>query len=355
VKTDIFLRKKSGHIAGLSSKDGQSFKPADLAGAGVGQVNYVVRKLAVDKSPKNAIVIDTVFLEVMSREKISLLFFVDEYDKSHYYIEDENGIATELGLKILDTGDGITFQELPTYKGTLKALFPSCSSLFPEIDKTKYTAGSIRAIFTKLYACKYGAAPKINVSNQSVTDFGITAGVSSAKIKFVGNGLAPYLSFNSSTAVTGGIFAETRFARANMFSLRNEVTYRSYDATSKAYQTSLSQVVGHVKASYLKYNLSGRIEVTRSRVKPFISLGVIAAYLLSSQDKATVTTGTKQREDDLIDNVKSYEIGFFGGVGVSTPKFSAEIRLEDTGGLVPSEASKVATGYVLLSYKLKKR
>ncbi len=137
---EIFIQRNSGNITAIKVKKGETLKPIDLEGAGVSELNLVSKILSVDKSPKFVDpVIDTVFLEVLVRGKESLLFFIDEFEKTHYYIEKQDGSLEELGLKILDLGSGLHFQQLTTYKDVLKKNYPNCQQLFPEIDKTSYS------------------------------------------------------------------------------------------------------------------------------------------------------------------------------------------------------------------------
>ena len=179
VKTNVFIKKKRGYVIGLLTKAGQSFGRNDIIAMGANTTGYVVRRVSVDMSPKGPVTTDTTFLEVMGREKIALLTMTDENDKEHFYIEDEDGSITELVLKILDRGDGVTFQDLPVYKQTLRQLFPGCNQLFPIVERTQYTRRSIRSTYQKLYECRYGNAPAMNSNREVVTDGGLMLGVSS--------------------------------------------------------------------------------------------------------------------------------------------------------------------------------
>lgn len=360
VKTDVFLRKKNGHILGLLSKDGQLFGVRDLKAAGVGKANYVVKAVEIDKSPKAKTEYDTMFLEILSREKISLLYSVDENDKSHFFIEDEVGTMIELVLHILDQGDGVTFQELPVYKATLKAMFANCKDLTADIDKTHYSKNSIRSIFGKLYECTYGTPPGIQATKSVVNDFGLTAGVSSTSLKFEnpsgGTAFAPRLMFDKSNDITGGIFMESKFPRmGKAFSLRNEITHRKYDASSDDYYNGVGQtsLFGSVKASYVKYSISGRMAISQHELKPFAAVGLSPAWLLSSGSKALVIVNGATHSEQLLGKVKSFEFGYFFGAGLMYNSFTFEARVEQSTGLNPETCkSKVNTVYVMLSYRL---
>ncbi len=360
VKTNVFLRKKSGHILGLLSEDGQLFGPKDLRAASVGRISYVVKKVTIDKSPKGSTAVDTMFLEIMSREKMSLFHSVDENNKAHFFIEDEDGTTTELGLHILDQGDGITFQELPIYKDVLKTLFATCKDLTGEIDKSRYTRNSIHTVFEKLYECKYGTAPKMATTRHIVNDFGIVAGISSTTLKFEnkpGNtSLAARLVFDKSTDLTGGVFMESRFTKlGKSFTVRNELTHRTYDVASEDYYNGQGQtsLFGYVSANYLKYNLLARLALSHNELRPFITAGLSPSLLLSSSNRSLVITNGSKHTESLLGRVKSFEFGYFFGAGLMYNGFSIEARVEQSTGLHPETCnSKVNTLFVLLSYRL---
>jgi hypothetical protein len=357
LKTNLSLRKKNGEIAGLQSEGGKQISKTDLKAIGLNGINYVVRITTVDKSPKGPInAIDTVIMEIMSREKISLLYSIDRHDKSHYFIEGEGGTVDELGLRFLDRGDGKNFQELPSYKDKLKALFPTCKLLYSEIDQAHYTKKNIRFVYEKLYQCRYGSKPKTESAKDAAHDFGLTAGISSTKLAFesVGGGaVASTAKWPVSTSMTGGIFMESKFARVNQFSLRQELIYRSYEQTAKDLSTTPGiSIIGRVSASYLKYNLMGRIKLSRNAFQPFLSLGISPALLLSSSSSRTVTTST-QVTDELLGKSKSFEFGFVGGAGLTYHDFGLEARMELSGGLDPERYHmRVNTFYLMLSYRI---
>jgi hypothetical protein len=359
VHANLFLRTKKGHILGILSESGRLTSAREISAARVGNVTYVVKVVSIDKSPKVASATDTVFLEVMSREKMSLLYSIDENDKAHYFIEDENGTTEELGLRILDRGDGITFQELTTYKDKLKSLFPGCSMLYGDIDRTRYTKAGIQSTYEKLYECKYGAPPKTEPIKDVVSDYGLLIGISMTDLSFedVGNGnIASSVMWDRSIDITGGVFMETRFAKTGpAFSLRQELTHRRYRSSSTDYYKGQGQVhiLGNVSASYIKYSLMARYAISQNKLKPFINAGVSPSVLLSSSSRAVISTGFTQGNDVLLGKTSIFEFGFFGSAGLLYENLSLEVRVEQSSGLNPKYYnSSVHTLYILLSYRL---
>jgi opacity protein-like surface antigen len=202
--------------------------------------------------------------------------------------------------------------------------------------------------------------PAIALGQKTLSiNWGIVAGVSSTQLHFKdkpgSTSMAPQLSFDKSTDLTGGVFAEMKFARSKWFSLRNDLTHRRYDASSTDFYNGVGSVraFGSVTASYLKYSLSARASITKDQAKPFVSFGVSPSLLLSSSNSYLTNYGPTQTSVSLLGKVKSFEFGFFGGAGVQYNRAGAEIRVEQSSGLNPQNCkSKVSTVYILLSYRL---
>ena len=318
----------------------------------------VTRIVTIDKSPKINSVVDTVELEILSREKMSLLYYEDEFHKQHFFIEDENGAVEELRLHILDRGDGSSFRELAVYKDKLKEMFPSCADHFNEIDLTRYTKNGMRSTYQKLYQCKYGEAPKILTTKNLVNDFGITVGISSTDLSFEQSGqatIASGMKFDKSTDLTGGIFMESSFAKSNYrFSLRQELTHRKYNSTSEDYNhgQGQTQIFATVKANYIKYNLMLRFALSNGALRPFVNVGISPSLLIASTNEMQTTYNGVQINETLLGKTKSFEIGGFGGAGVALNNFSLELRVERSGGLKPEKYDmKIQTLYILLAYR----
>jgi hypothetical protein len=189
--------------------------------------------------------------------------------------------------------------------------------------------------------------------------WGVTLGVSSTKVEYKDHGgtqsTAPDLKFDRSTDLTGGIFAEIKFAKTNWLSIRNDLTHRKYDAESGDYYNGVGQThaFGSIKANYLKYSLSIRASITKNTVQPFVTFGVSPSYLISQTNSYIIDYGVTQARQPLLTGVKSFEFGYYGGAGISYDRFVGEVRVETSNGLRPTDmTSPVNTVYVLISYRL---
>jgi hypothetical protein len=190
-------------------------------------------------------------------------------------------------------------------------------------------------------------------------NWGVVAGISSTKLQFHdragSTSMAPQLSFDKSTNLTGGIFADVKFLKITWLSIHNELTHRSYDASSTDFYggSGSTQAFGTVTAKYMKYNLAFRAALTDSNVKPFFSLGVSPAFLLSQSNSFVTNFSTTSTRQSLLGKCRSFEMGFFGAVGVLFNRIAIEARIEQSQGLKPENCkSSVNTLYILFSYKL---
>lgn len=362
VRKDISIQKKNQAIDKIVTPEGLFLAPKDVIGFGIEGVNYIVRSVSVDKSPDLGVVTNTVFLEVMIRAQMSLYTMIDENEKAHFYIENENGIH-ELSVKLTRIQDLVQVQRLETYKGTLKGLFPTCSNLYPAIDKTVLSRRGMQAIFEKLYTCRYNEGPPKSKKEQdhAKTDFGILGGVSSTKLSFPGKNkgsIVPSLDFKDrGQDPTLGLFLETRFSRAGRFAARHELTYRQYDCTSEPDQSSpfaTPILTGNVNVKYLKYAFLARVYFLKRYVRPFFDVGLSPAYATSIKHTLTRDGGPNSGVSPLFtDKLSKFELGFFAGIGTSFKSFSFEFRYENSTGLRPEEThSNVHTMYFNLSYRL---
>ncbi len=373
VKTNISIEKKDQSIDKVATPEGLFLAPKDLLGFGVNQVNYVVKSVSVDKTPTLGVVTETVFLEVMVRGKMSLYTMIDEHEKVHFYIENENG-THELSVKLVKQSEGVSYQRLETYKGTLKGLFPSCTDIFPAIDKTVLSRKGIQAIFKRLYVCRFGEDVPIENKglDKPVTDIGIIAGVSSSGVDFnadkgttSSNGATSGNSYfldemsfsKKSVAPTGGVYIETRFSRSKKFAMRHEIGYMQYENKSDEYKLNdytSNRYYATVSAKYIKYNFIVRTYFLHGSVRPFANVGVSGKYALSTYANMERINGPNPGNTSLFEKVVKAHIVPIAGVGVIYGPFAIDLRYERSRGLNSSEITSVVnTTYLTFSYRLK--
>ncbi len=373
LKGTVYFKRSNEILSEVRLKSGdkiQSFSRSQIRSANNSTTTVFSHVVEMDMTPKGKeSVVDTIFADLIVRGKLSLFQYLDRYKKNHFFMEDENGQWIELVLHVLDLGDGFHFQELPTYKGTLKKYFADCPTLSKDIERCIYEKNNLKKLFVKGLSCKYGQQSIKEVNQEKIQiDFGIVGGVNQTDIRFVDKSQTGYrigkYSFNKSYNLTGGVYMDLKFPRINKIIFHSELLYKRYTNTAPEITESTliqDQVTsnGYVNANYLKLNLSARYFFFYHKISPFISLGVSLGFLLSSTQYANVTTTvfttSTYSQDPIMTNIASYESGAFAGLGITARNFGFEMRMELSSGLRPMEASSSVTSiYALLYYRWKK-
>jgi hypothetical protein len=374
LRGQVSLKKKNGSLQSVQFK-GESepeelLGPLDIKAIGQNGIQYVSFIVSSDKSPKHSIVVrDTVLLEVLVRGNMSLLFYVDEFEKNHFYIEMKNGGVEELVLKIIPNEDGVHFKKIELYKGMLKTFFPGCTSLFPEIEKTPYERNKLQNLFVKCYQCENKNLTPISIAEKerTKTEFGFMSGFSFSNIKFNGHyidGTVPRTSiynFKESASFTGGLFLNLKFPRiSDQFSLDNEVQFKKVKTSSQEIgETQYIRSKGFVDEKFLRYNFLMSYKFSKKEIAPFIHIGMTNSFLFQSNDYVkfvTTITNPVINYQPLLRSIRKYEQGFIVGVGMTSRQMQYELRFERSNGTMNEASlnSRVTSFYLLLSYKIVK-
>jgi len=364
----IFPKRKRGSIQSIEFNNEKTFKPIDITEFGIKGLVYMGKVVNVDKSPKiENKVIDTVFLEVLSKGEISLLFYVDEYEKNHFFIARGSKVE-ELVLKVTPQGDGVHSFYTPVYKGQLKSYFPKFVDLHGEIDKTPYTRKRMQSIFVKCYEREYGkeSLTMIAKDEKVEVDFGITGGLAFSKINFDGHysdGSVPLIAkidFKESITPSGGIFFDLKFPRiAHIFSLYNELQYKQLKTSGSFSERGLVDgsigtvtTTTYINEKFLKYNLLFKFRTSRKENTPFFNLGLANSFVVANGDYMTFSNASTGYKRDLTPDSKNFEQGLLFGIGYLSRSFCFELRYERSTG-INGEAnitSKTNSFYTMVSY-----
>jgi len=368
LRGSIIAKRRKGSIQSIQFNNEKTFGLLDVKRFSINGSEYLSQIVSIDKSPKIEIkVIDTVFLEVLSKGQVSLLSYIDEYDKNHFFIARSSEVE-ELILKIKALDDGVHFITTPLYKDQLKGYFPKSSDLYPEIDKTPYKRKPMQNIFIKCYENEFGKGTLslIAAKEKTTLDLGLTAGLAFSKISYRGHytdGSAPIatkFNFNESVTFSGGISFDLRFSRiSNTFSLYNEFQYKQLKSTGEYEALGLIDgTVGNVKSTgninekFLKYNLLMRFRVNGKENTPFVNAGFANSFVLSDGD--FISANGAQYSRYLSRTPKKFEPGLILGIGYTTQVFRFELRYERSPGISgeSSITSKTNSFYTMISYSL---
>jgi len=340
IKKDLALKETKGYIQKLITPEGEYLAPGDIRGFGLNNIHYVVRNVGTD----------TLFLEVMNRGKMALYYRMDQNQKDHFYIENENGT-----------------QELTEKLNVLKENFPTCKDLFKAIDRTKLNRKDVQSIYERLYQCKYNeAAARVKKPEKPfITDIGAYGGVMSTEQSFVyltkgtaDAALLARMTFpKKSISPDFGFYLERKFNPRRTFGVRHELSYHHYSQTSDPWRPSqyaTNIYVATVGATYLKYTLGVRqYLIPKSNIRPFISGGVIPMLALSQTHDLAETEPSGMTHRNIFKKVKKATVSYMLGAGVWYKDYALEFRYEPLKGFSDETQGTVKSFAVIFHYRIK--
>lgn len=365
IRKDLSLQLKNGFIDKIVTPEGLFLAPKDVNGFGRENINYVVRKVSIDKTPTGGFVTDSVFLEVMNRGKISLLYMIDENEKAHFYIENENG-PQELAVRLNSQNNEVVVRKTESYKSALKGIFPTCTDLFPAIDKVVFSRKGIRSIYEKLYKCRFQEAAPAMVKEERLksTEIGISGGVMVAKqsFHFLGSkagadaAIVTLMIFpQKSVTPVFTCYLETKFGRRKTISFRHELSYIQYSQTSNAWKQNdytTESYVATIGASYLTYSGSLRGYLfPNSSIRPFLSAGLSPMLALSKKDE--MKKSSSGYGNPIFKDTNSATLTYFFGAGIAYQSFALEFRGMPFRGFTDEVEHRVKSYTFTLHYRIK--
>ncbi len=327
-----------------------AFRASAASAAFVGQV------LSLDRSPArtdqllqaeshmeflrlNQPVTDTVFLEVLTRGKVSLYQYNDE--KVHYFARKAGGDLQELPLYkyILKRNGTRSLVQMEAYKDQLAQLLADCPQVAESARKAAYTEAALVKIVGSYNACMGERAEPVANAAKSRAHFGVTAGVSGTSLHVRQE--AGSTQFSRSWMPAGGIYLELPLQRRlQHWHYYGELAY-------KAYRPENSRVTMDLK--YVRLNHLLRYRYLKWNVRPFVQGGFSIGYAF----------GRSQQYHSLGANLpkpQPMEYGLIGGVGIQAGRISLEGRYEAAKGVMANyfNTNGVSRSVsLLLGYQLK--
>jgi hypothetical protein len=337
---------------------------------------FVSEIVQIDKSKENlnqmnigdapVIVTDTVFLRVLVRDKLSLLFMEDENSKKHFYLQIENTRPEELIVQkrlMLVNGKRVV-SSTDAYKELLNNHFQDCPEAARRISTTQLQTAMLTKLFTKYNTCFANAAEPQYVakSEKVIYKTGAVAGLSPTGLE-VDKEDATYSLSNSGLAnsYTIGLSLNAILPRANgRWSVYNELAWKYYSMTGENESRPGLGQYRHkkfdVKMGYIGLNTMLRYQFPLATLQPFITIGIannfnvvdnsIVETYNSSFSSEKTTTGA------FMAPTRKYEQALLAGVGVAFNKFNVSGRYEYGNGMSAiSSISTIRSTYnILLGY-----
>jgi hypothetical protein len=283
--------------------------------------------------------VDTVFMRLLVKGKISLYYLIDESSRPHYIVEKNNQI-NELRIerkRVSYPKEGIV--NLDFFRSQLNEYFSDCQSGKFSVSDAKYTESSLKPLVIKYNECFSSEGSYIKTTEKITTSISIIAGVNYSKLTVNGDS---YSSGDKNYKPDFSPFAGISFdfilpRNRKSLSFNNELIYRYYtiDEMMKTSQLKLTTA--------LRYRFP-----SSSNNRFFLGAGFTNALTLSTQ--SLLAGGYSGRE------FRKYEQGLAFETGVLTKRWTYLLRVERTNGFSPYSATntKFTLLYAGIAYKLNK-
>jgi len=343
---------KAGEIASFTTGRNDIFLSLRLA---MDVSNYKLTDLI--ENDAEMIVRDTaVFVRLVVKGKLSLYYLKDGKEKEHYWFRKGNDSIYEMRItrkmvksQSLTNRAGRDLATLKLYQVILPGLVADCEGMAEKVKNTGYSMKEFTDVAVQFNNCTDGGKDmEVSRVKKVRLTFGPIAGVSVVSLKFTGYEDNPInrASFPASWTYMAGLALKIVLPfNYDSWIIYNDLVYRPYK-TSAAYDESNIMIPGssthytfEFSMGYLKLNTMLRYQFPKWQVKPFINIGMSNSFALVNSNSYSKTISTKPQptytEGPAIEDPKTYEAGFIGGVGACFKGFGLEVRYEWANGMSP--------------------
>ena len=291
----------------------------------------------------------TVFLEALFIGPKSLYSYKGEWERDHFFIENDGQYITLIYKKYLRVYNG---QKLLTYnreyKKQLEDYLMGCPNITKMLKLNKeFIDFNLRQLFKKYYKCSNTNYSYQKSRNSVELTFGFVAGIASNKANFKGD-IGQYKELINAdiapnTTPTIGISLNLLLeSNRNRWSIYNELTYSTYSVNTyfkdEVSSTHYFEYYIDLGASYINLNNMIRYSLIAKKGSAFfIETGITNGYALNIKNTElevkTFNGNVEKSENNLYLSERKYEQGYLLGLGFSIRKIALDLRYNRTNGI----------------------
>ncbi|TXK47959.1 PorT family protein [Pontibacter qinzhouensis] len=284
--------------------DKKLYFPTDLSAYQVGSRTYLSTNVKQNGQPQN------LFLEVINDGPLRLLYYKDIDDKQHFYAQTATEFHELTNERKTVDQNGKTFSFYTKAHVTiLNTLTADCGE--PATEKLNFTMKALSAHVAAYNACRGGLSyASAKATTKPTFSQSVFVGINQSQV--VTAGAARFQETNTRTGLNAGAGIHLNFPnRKYHVDLLAEYNRKGAEAEAERINFDLH---------YISLSPGFSYTFSKSRFKPLLGAGFVAAYLLNSPEEAytRMRLGKKVRIfDNMVENSEvPYEVGYEVRAGV---------------------------------------
>lgn len=292
-----------------------------------------------------------VFLKRIANGKIRLYKF-EVPDQKTYLIQKDNGPLEQLIMYTTQAGSGkSTRTKSDQYKAQLHASLSDCQLVQKSIDKLDASEDGLVDVISTYNTCS-GEAKKPQPEKQpwTVAHAGMTAGIVHSSFSpesnpgtAVINSVSLRVAYGSTYTYHAGAFVDFDFVRRQRNqSFRIEALYFTANYQSSS-TFSWGTESGEVNIQQLKFPLTFKQGLSKTKVKPYLLGGISLSFYLNASSRLVqnvTSTGTTTTENTY--KFSTNPIGYFAGIGLKLPLSAKTSAFMEMRGELTSEITNLS-------------
>jgi hypothetical protein len=323
--------------------------------------------------PELQLIRDTVFLQVIVDGEKGLCYLKPASGKQLYYITQNDEFELLIFKKFYSSNSNASQTATRTisynnkYVGQLTLFLTNCPGIQQKLYTVEYKWRDLQKLFDHYYECTNMVKVYEGEARSTKIEWSILAGPTLTFVKFETSYTDEHQAlvnadFDPSFFFATGVAMDVIFPGIQeKWSFNNELMITSYkvegfyqDYHNEKYYTDINMELG---GAYLQLNTMGRFKYPVKKAYLFANAGITGALMIVLTDYAKSEkhfySSYDVTEGNALDDVKEYEIGFLGGLGVRFSHFSGEFRYEYSTGMSPYNGltSPVNRLFFLVGYR----
>jgi hypothetical protein len=351
------------------------YKPINIKGFTVANDTYISGKVTIDDSPHRVselkstleynYISDTAFLLSLIQGEKSLLYYLDNKSKEHFFIRTDTGFSLLIYkpyLKI-DGNGNMNKAEDKRFIGQLIIYLQECKNIQSKLQFVKYDKKSLTDIFEYYYSCTNNPIDKPKKGNTDLNEFGVFVGLALTQFDFLsGPVYMADANYSLSKNFTTGVFFNLVLPRhSGRFVVANDIQYYSFN-TEANYSDPDVIATTQIGLHYIQMNNMFQYRYPIGSTMCYINAGVSSGFGFSEKTYETAEiyfndTFVRTVEGKAVENMNKAYLGIPVGIGVKYKKYSFDIRYvsgfkkQDDINVAYHPFSKTNSMFFLLKYQ----